>query len=94
VISSTIVNWALGVTRVTLRDFVVGSALGVLPSTLAYAYIGSGLSKASEIVAERGSTPFQKALFWFGLGATVLCVAVVSRLAKRELLRELGEPSS
>jgi uncharacterized membrane protein YdjX (TVP38/TMEM64 family) len=88
-ISSTIVNWVLGVTRVTLRDFAIGSMLGVLPGTLAYVYIGSGLKKASEIGMEREPDPVQRALFWGGLVATLAVVWVVSKLAKRELLKEL-----
>jgi uncharacterized membrane protein YdjX (TVP38/TMEM64 family) len=88
-ISSTLVNWLLGLTRVRLRDFALGSALGVLPGTLVYAYIGSGLKQASEIVAEHDAQPHQRALFWLGLLATLAVVFVISRLARRELLREL-----
>lgn len=93
IISSTVVNWALGVTRVSLRDFTLGTALGIVPSTLAYAYIGSGLKAASEIIAERAPDPIQTMLFWFGLAATLGCVVVVSRLARRELLGEIASSS-
>lgn len=89
-ISSTIVNWVLGVTRVSLRDFAIGSALGVIPGTLAYAYIGSGLKAAAEITTEHDGGPAEKVLFWAGLLATLAVVHVVGKLAKRELTRALG----
>jgi uncharacterized membrane protein YdjX (TVP38/TMEM64 family) len=69
-ISSTVVNWLLGLTRVTLRDFAIGSALGIIPSTLAYTYLGSGLSAAREIFSERKEDPFHTALLVLGLIAT------------------------
>jgi uncharacterized membrane protein YdjX (TVP38/TMEM64 family) len=90
-ISSTVVNWLLGVTRVSYRDFLLGSALGVLPGTLAYAYIGSGLEAARQIVADRPEAAYQRWLFWAGMAATLACVAVVSRLARRELQRVLTQ---
>lgn len=36
-------NFALGLTSVSLQDYILGTALGVLPSTLFFGYFGSSL---------------------------------------------------
>ena len=36
-----LLNYALGVTRVRLGDYVIASLLGMLPATLLYVYLGS-----------------------------------------------------
>jgi uncharacterized membrane protein YdjX (TVP38/TMEM64 family) len=39
-------NMGLGLTRVRLRDFIIGSWLGMLPGTILYVYAGSLLNAA------------------------------------------------
>ncbi len=41
VLPFTVVNYAGGLTGVRLRDFVIGSAIGVVPGSLAYAALGA-----------------------------------------------------
>ena len=43
-----LLNYALGLTRLSLRDYVVASALGMLPGTILYVYLGSLVTSASE----------------------------------------------
>ncbi|MEZ4230874.1 MAG: VTT domain-containing protein [Polyangiaceae bacterium] len=86
-----LLNYALAITQVRFRDYAAGSALGMLPGTLLYVYLGSSLQSLAALAA--GSTPSggtaQHALFWIGLVATVLSVVVVTRSARRELDQRL-----
>ncbi len=45
VIPFTIVNYGAGITAVTSRDFVLGTAIGVLPGTVGYAALGASAGR-------------------------------------------------
>src|SRR5205814_867142 len=51
----TLLNYALGLTRVAVRDYVVGSLIGMLPGTLMYVYLGSLVTSLTELAAGRPS---------------------------------------
>jgi uncharacterized membrane protein YdjX (TVP38/TMEM64 family) len=42
-------NYILGITRVTTRDYVVATFFGIMPGTLAFVYFGSALRMLSPI---------------------------------------------
>jgi uncharacterized membrane protein YdjX (TVP38/TMEM64 family) len=44
-------NWAIGVTRVRLRDYVLGSALGVVPCIAVTSYAADTVSQAGSLTA-------------------------------------------
>ncbi len=91
IISSTISNYLFGLTRINFRLYVLGSALGVLPSTTLYTYAGAGLRKVSELAQlKHVASPAERALFWLGLVATAVAAWLVQRLARRELLQVLA----
>ena len=81
-----VLNYALGVTRVRLRDYALGSFLGMLPVTLLYVYLGSLAGQLT--VLARGATsggPWQHVTQVLGLAATVVATIYVTRLARRAL---------
>lgn len=80
----TLLNYAFGLTRVPLRSYVLASALGMIPGTLLYVYLGT-LARAAAGPRERSA--FEWALYAAGLVATLLVVGLVTRRA-RALLRE------
>ncbi|MBI2944891.1 MAG: TVP38/TMEM64 family protein [Candidatus Wallbacteria bacterium] len=55
VIPFNLLNYALGLTRVGFRDYVLGSFLGMLPGTVMYVYLGSVVTSASELLTGRGA---------------------------------------
>jgi uncharacterized membrane protein YdjX (TVP38/TMEM64 family) len=90
-----LLNYALGLTRVRLRDYVLGSFVGMLPATFLYVYLGSLVTTAASLgssaaTAGRG----QQMIYWSGLAATVLVTVFVTRLARRALSTalETGAP--
>lgn len=84
-----LLNYALGLTTVRLRDYVVG-ALGMLPGTLLYVYsgrvAGDIATAASGDVVERGWGYW--AVLGLGLAATVVVTIIVTRIARRALRQE------
>jgi len=89
-----VLNYALGLTRVRLRDYALGSFLGMLPVTVLYVYIGS---LAGQVVSlARGTAqggPLGHAVSALGLAATIAVTVYVTRLARRALAGALSRPS-
>lgn len=81
-----LLNYALGLTRVRLADYVVAS-LGMLPGTILYVYYGK---LAGDVAALAGgaSTPKGSAYYivlGLGLLATLAVTTIVTRLARNAL---------
>lgn len=86
-----LLNYALGLTRVSLRDYVIAHFF-MLPGTLLYVYYGRVAGAVAEIAAgaqpERGAGYY--ALLVSGLLATLVVTAFVTRIA-RNALREIAD---
>lgn len=86
-----LLNYALGLTKVRMRDYILASWIGMLPATVLYVYIGTVIHDLSQLV--RGHLPSSgilgRVLLWGGLGVTVLLVLLLVRIAHRALTAEL-----
>ena len=86
----SLLNYALGLTRVRFADFAVAS-LGMLPGTVLYVYYGKVLGDVARVAAGAGAR--RDAGYWtvlaLGLLATVAVTFVVTRTAKRALTEEI-----
>ena len=91
----SLTNYALGLTRVRLRDFVLASWIGMLPGTLLFVYLGSLVTTASQVAkgAAVSAGPWRQVVYWAGLAATVLVVVVVTRIARRGLREAMEQPA-
>ncbi len=82
-----VVNYAFGLTRLRLRDFVLGSFVAMLPGTFLYVYIGSLVpdmaTLAAGSAAPGGMT--RQIFLWVGLAATILVTALITRTARKAL---------
>lgn len=87
-----LLNYALGLTRVGFRDYLLAS-FGMIPGTLLYVYYGK---LAGDVAALAGGVRVEKDLAYYallvlGLVATVLVTAVVTRRARRALQEATGD---
>ena len=81
-----LINYAFGITKVSLRDYVLASWIGMLPGTLMYVYIGSVTGDLALFLSgERERQPGEFALFIVGLIVTVIVTVMVTRIATRAL---------
>lgn len=96
VLPFNLLNYALGLTKVKSRDYVLASFVGMLPGTLLYVYLGSLVTSASQLAG--GKLPsggiWQQVLYWGGLVATVVATILITHLARRALRRELDDGSA
>jgi uncharacterized membrane protein YdjX (TVP38/TMEM64 family) len=81
-----VLNYALGLTKVRLRDYFFASWMGMFPGMLLYVYLGAtAQSLAAATGGAREKTPQEYAVLIVGLIATLLVVVVVTRMARRAL---------
>src|SRR5262249_15009533 len=86
-----LLNYALALTRVPLREYVIASFVGMLPGTFLYVYLGSLVTNASELLSGRRPTlgAWGQILYWGGLVATLVVVVLITRIANKALSRAL-----
>lgn len=84
-----LLNYALGVTRVPLRDYVVASWIGMLPATVLYVSLGALLGETlnGPGLASRPRSAAEWALGVIGLLATLAVTLLLGRMARRALDR-------
>jgi pyruvate/2-oxoglutarate dehydrogenase complex dihydrolipoamide dehydrogenase (E3) component/uncharacterized membrane protein YdjX (TVP38/TMEM64 family) len=79
-------NYALGFTRVSFKDYALASVMGMVPAEFLYVYIGSAARSLADVAAGKPDEGFAgEILFWGGLFATAVVTVFVTRLAKRSL---------
>jgi len=78
-------NIGLGLTRVRLLDYVLGTFLGTLPGTILVAYLGSATKELSSRVfnalPSEGISPGW--FFWIGLAAMIAFTLLVAQIARQ-----------
>ncbi len=81
-----LLNYAFGITKVSLRDYFFASLVGMIPGTVMYVYIGSLAGDLATLGAgERSRTAAEWTLYLVGLVATVAVTVYVTRMARRAL---------
>lgn len=85
-----VLNYAMGLTSVSLKDYVFAS-VGMLPGTIMYVYLGSLAGDLATIGTE--SQPENLAITWtiriVGFIATVAVTVYVTRVARKALEEEI-----
>lgn len=85
-----LLNYALGLTRVSFRDYVLAS-LGMIPGTLLYVYYGKAVGSLAALAA--GERAEKGTEFWvfmgLGLAVTIAVTTFITRLAGRALRQEI-----
>ncbi|MEZ4278328.1 MAG: TVP38/TMEM64 family protein [Myxococcota bacterium] len=91
----SLLNYALGLTRVRLIDYLI-AAVGMLPGTVLYVYLGKlggdVAAVAGGVRTERG--PADWALLGVGLAATAAVTFLITRIARRALDEATAEESA
>lgn len=89
-----VLNYALGLTRVRLRDYILGSAIGMFPGTALYVYLGSLVRDLAMTDSVARESTARLVLSVVGVGATAAATLFIARVARRALAAELALGSS
>ena len=84
----TLLNYAYGLTKVSLRDYAIASWIGMMPGTVFYVYLGA-IGKAA--AGSESKTPGEWALLAVGLVATAAVTIYVTKVARRALNESLND---
>jgi uncharacterized membrane protein YdjX (TVP38/TMEM64 family) len=94
VLPFNILNYALGLTSIRLRDYMLASWIGMFPATVLYVYLGSIMSDISDLLRGRPNSGMAgRLLLWGGLAAIVVLVWWLGRIARKALREEMGPDS-
>jgi uncharacterized membrane protein YdjX (TVP38/TMEM64 family) len=94
VLPFNILNYALGLTSIRLRDYMLASWIGMFPATVLYVYLGSIMNDISDLLRGRPNSGIAgRLLLWGGLAAIVVLVWWLGRIAKKALHEEMGPDS-
>ena len=87
-----LLNYALGITGVSLKDYILGS-IGMIPGTIMYVYLGYIAGDLAKIGSENQPTnsTIQWAIRIIGLIATVAVTVYVTRIARQALAEKVSQ---
>lgn len=90
-----LLNYAFGITTVSIRDYILGS-VGMLPGTILYVYFGSLIGDVTMLnpVNLGANQEFNNIQWWFkllGLGLTIIITIYITKLARRALEAEIDQ---
>lgn len=79
-------NYALGLTKVSFREYALASIIGMLPGGLMYVYFGSAARSLADVAAGQVEGGWAgQVFFWLGLAATIIVAGLVTGLARKSL---------
>lgn len=85
-----LLNYAYGLTRVSLRDYFFASWIGMMPGTIMYVYLGSLAGEVAKLGSEgRTRTLTEWALYIVGLIATIVVTIFITRIARAALRKKV-----
>ncbi|MCB1197035.1 MAG: TVP38/TMEM64 family protein [Deltaproteobacteria bacterium] len=84
-----ILNYLLGLSSISSKDYIVASWIGMLPGTFLYVYFGSLLENLTQKPTLNNTSGLYQQWYW-AMGLVLTCVLVVylSKLAKNALEKE------
>lgn len=81
-------NYAFGLTRLSLRDYVVASTVGMLPGTFLFVYLGATAKSLRVLERSNAGGIANQLLFGSGLIATLVLTHYLVQLAQAALAQE------
>ncbi len=85
-----VLNYALSLSGISLRRFVLATVLGEIPGGWLYVYLGSLVTTVAQLsTASTPQTPLRTVFYVAGFAATVAAAVVSGRIAKRALAGRL-----
>ena len=85
-------NYVLGLTRISLMAYATGTLFGMLPRTIVVAYVGAGARSLADLSAGNAmNITAHPVLFWSGLVLSLFVAALLGYKARRILKETTGK---
>jgi uncharacterized membrane protein YdjX (TVP38/TMEM64 family) len=86
----SLINYSLGLTRLSATRFFLATELGAIPSTCLYVYLGTLIGNLTKIGPDlRHHRPLEWTLQGIGLAFTIGITIYVTRVASQSLKRRM-----
>ncbi|NET25798.1 TVP38/TMEM64 family protein [Okeania sp. SIO1I7] len=86
-----LLNYAFGLTQVSLPDYFFASWIGMMPGTVMYVYLGSLAGSLATLGTEGGTrTTAEWILYGVGLIATIAVTVYVTKIARKALQKKIS----
>jgi len=85
-----LLNYSFGLTSVSLRDYVLGSAVGMLPGIFLFVFLGTTATDIAAIMS--GKLELGDYDLWivgFGILTVAIAITVIARVAKKALNKQM-----
>jgi uncharacterized membrane protein YdjX (TVP38/TMEM64 family) len=87
-----LLNYGLGVTQVSLKDYFFASWIGMIPGTIMYVYLGSLAGNLATLgSSNQQSSNIQWMIRIVGLIATIAVTVYITKVAKKALASQIKE---
>ena len=87
-----LLNYAFGLTRVSLKAYVLASWIGMIPVTVLYVYVGSLVGDLATLgTGQRSRTPAEWIFLVLGLGIAGGVTFYITRIARRALEQKVDQ---
>ncbi len=89
-----LLNYAYGVTNVSLRDYFFASWIGMMPGTVLYVYIGTAIGSLADL-GEGGRERSTTEWIFYGVGllATIVVTVFITKIARKALAEAIETKS-
>ncbi len=92
----TLLNYVYGITRVSFRDYLLASWIGMLPGTVMYVVLGTAAKGITVLIADALEGKLRENLgqllfLLVGLAATIVVTVMLTRIARKALRAALDE---
>lgn len=85
-------NYFFGLARFRLKDFLIGTLLGVIPLTIINVYIGSLISDLTAIGSGQTlRSPLQWAAYGLGFAIAIVAFIYITRIARRAMTKAMNQ---
>ncbi|CAD5978665.1 TVP38/TMEM64 family protein [Planktothrix agardhii] len=85
-----LLNYAFGLTNVSLKDYFLASWIGMLPGTILYVYMGSLIGSLAQLgMGERSRTWVEWLFYGMGLIVTVIVTIYITKIAQNALNQKI-----
>lgn len=86
-------NYALGLTRISLPAYALGTLIGMIPRTFVVAYIGAGTRSLADLASGDGvNVHAHPVLYWGGLALSLLIVILLAHKARKMINAVTRQP--
>jgi uncharacterized membrane protein YdjX (TVP38/TMEM64 family) len=92
VLPYNLLNYSFGLTGVSLRDYVLGSAIGMLPPMFMFVFVGTTATNVAAIVnGELSLGDYDMLIGGFGILVIAVAVLFITRMARKALKAQLTQ---